>query len=233
MQGIAMTKTVLIIDDHPFMREGLRAVIERENGFVVSAEAGSAKEGLALARKNNPDVILLDLGLPDANGLNLIPKLLQASPASKVIVVSVHSKVEYVSQAFKAGAAGFVLKESAAEALVDAMGSVLAGKVYLDGNLSRQVVQTLMDLPSGMDGIRDERYGTLTPREQQVLRMLAEGLSCDEIGGKLFISPRTAENHRSNIMRKLGVQSPVELVRYAARLGIIDVDLWKEPPADL
>jgi DNA-binding NarL/FixJ family response regulator len=228
-----MSKTALIIDDHPFMREGLRAVIEREDSFLVSAEAGSAKEGLEFARANKPDVILLDLGLPDANGLNIIPELLQASPASKIIVVSVHSKVEYVSQAFKAGAVGFVVKESAAETLIDAMGSVLAGNVYLDGNLSRQVVQTLMDLPSGMEGIRDERYGTLTPREQQVLRMLAEGLSCDEIGGKLFISPRTAENHRSSIMRKLGVHSPVELVRYAARLGIIDVDLWKEPPADI
>jgi DNA-binding NarL/FixJ family response regulator len=139
-----------------------------------------------------------------------------------------HSKIEYVVKAFKAGATGYMVKESAAERLVDALESVVRGDYYLDHSLSHQVVEELIRSPEKDMKIADGAYGSLTPREQEILRVLAEGLSVKEIADKLFISPKTVENHRSNIMKKLGLHSSIELARYAARLGLIDVDEWKD-----
>jgi PAS domain S-box-containing protein len=135
-------------------------------------------------------------------------------------------KKKKISEAFQAGASGFVVKESAAEGLLKGIKTVLKGDYFLDSAVSTQVVEALMKLPGKETKITDARYGTLTAREQEVLRPLAEGLSSKEIAQKLFISPKTVENHRANIMNKLDLHSTIELVRYAAKLGLIDVDLW-------
>jgi DNA-binding NarL/FixJ family response regulator len=137
-----------------------------------------------------------------------------------------HSKVDYIAEAFQAGATGFVIKESAAEGLLKGIETVLKGDYFLDSAVSAQVVETLKKLPGKAMKINDAHYGTLTAREQEVLRQLAEGLSSKEIAKKLFISPKTVENHRANIMNKLDLHSTIELVRYAAKLGLIDVELW-------
>jgi DNA-binding NarL/FixJ family response regulator len=137
-----------------------------------------------------------------------------------------HSKVDYIAEAFQAGANGYVVKESAAEGLMKGLETVLKGEYFLDSAVSSQVVEKLMRIPGKETKISDAQYGTLTAREQEILRVLAEGLSTKEIAEKLCISPKTVDNHRANIMNKLDLHSTIDLVRYAAKLGLIDMDLW-------
>ena len=144
------------------------------------------------------------------------------------MIISMNSKIDYIAEAFQAGATGYVVKESASERLLHALEYVSRGEYFLDSSVSQEVVKKLMESPAREAKITNAAYGTLTPREQEVMRLLAEGLSTKEAAKRLFISPKTIENHRSNIMRKLGLHSTVELIRYAAKLGVIDVDLWKE-----
>jgi DNA-binding NarL/FixJ family response regulator len=221
-------KSILVVDDHPLVREGLKAIIGRNSKFEVAGEAGSAREGLQMAAELKPDLVLLDISLPDQNGLELAKKIRSSLPDTRILVVSMHSKIEYVTQAFKSGANGYIVKESAADRLIGALESVGRGEYYLDHSLSRQVVEEMIRFPERETKIVDANYRSLTPREQEIMRMLASALSTKEIAEKLFISPKTVENHRTNIMDKLGLHSSIELVRYAAKLGLIDVDEWKD-----
>ena len=221
-------KSILIIDDHPLFREGLKAIIGSDGRYAVIGEAGSGNTGLQMARKLKPDLILLDLSLPDQNGLQLIREIRHILPATRVIIVSMHTKIDYIAEAFQAGASGYVVKESASERLLYALEYVSKGDYFLDSSVSRQVVKKLIESPLKAEKISDAAYGSLTSREQEILRLLAEGFSSKEIADKLSISPKTVENHRANLMNKLDLHSIHELVRYAARLGLIDVDLWKE-----
>jgi DNA-binding NarL/FixJ family response regulator len=221
-------KSVLVVDDHPLVREGLKVIIGKSSRFEVIGEAGSAREGVRLADELKPDLVLLDISLPDRNGLEVARKIRSSLPEARILVLSMHSKIDYVAQAFKAGATGYMVKESAADKLINALDSVARGEYYLDHSLSHQVVEELIRSPEKETKILDATYRSLTPREQEIMRMLAAGLSTKEIADKLFISPKTVENHRTNIMSKLGLHGSIELARYAARLGLIDVDEWKD-----
>ena len=225
---MVQNKTILIIDDHPLFREGLKAIIGRDAHFDVVGEAGNAREGLRMAKKLEPDLVLVDISLPDQSGIQLTREIRTLLPNTRILIVSMHSKIDYIAEAFQAGATGYVVKESAAERLIKGLEYVSRGEYFLDSSMSRQVVKRLMESPAKDEKITDAAYGSLTPREQEVMRLLAEGLSRKEIGEKLFISPKTVENHRTNIMNKLDLHSTIELIRYAAKLGLIDVDLWKE-----
>jgi len=225
---MAKRKSILIIDDHPLFREGLKSIIGRDSRFEVVGEAGNGREGSRRARELKPDLVMVDISLPDQSGIELTREIRTALPETCVLIVSMHSKIDYIAEAFQAGATGYVVKESASERLLHALEYVSRGEYFLDSSVSQEVVKKLMESPAREAKITNAVYGTLTPREQEVMRLLAEGLSAKQVAEKLFISPKTVENHRSNIMSKLGLHSTVELIRYAAKLGLIDVDLWKE-----
>jgi DNA-binding NarL/FixJ family response regulator len=218
---------ILLIEDHPLFREGLKTIIVRNIRYEVVGEAGTAGKGLQMTRELKPDLILIDLSLPDQSGIELIREIHRLSPEIRMIVVSMHSKIDYIVKAFQSGATGYLVKESASEMLMQGIEHVLKGDYYMDPSISHQVVKKLAAMPTKNAVVKASGYDALTLREQQVLVILAEGQSSKQIADKLFISPKTAENHRSSIMRKLELHSAIELARYAARMGLIDIDLWK------
>jgi DNA-binding NarL/FixJ family response regulator len=224
---VGKRKTVLIVDDHPLFREGLKSLLARHSSFEVIGEAGNANDGLKKAKKLMPDLVIMDISLPDQSGIEVTSKIRSLLPETRVIVLSMHTKIDYITEAFRQGATGYVVKESATEKLMECLELVSKGEYFVDSSLSHRVVKNLLESDEKERKITDDGYNTLTPREQQVMRLLAEGHSTKQIAEKLFISPKTVENHRSNIMSKLEVHTIMELVRYAARLGLIDVDLWK------
>ena len=221
-------KRVLIIDDHPLFREGLKAIVGRNDKFEVIAEAGNGEDGLLMAKDLVPDLIIMDISLPDTSGTELTHKIRMMLPDTRILVVSMHSHIDYIVEAFQAGASGYVVKESASSRLIQGLETVSDGEYYIDGSISHQVARKLMELPTREIKRTDMAYSSLTPREQEVLPLLAQGLSAKEIAEKLFISPKTVENHRASIMSKLGLHSAMDLVRYAAKFGLIDLDSWRE-----
>lgn len=221
-------KTILIIDDHPLFREGLKVIIDRSSGYEVVGEAGNGQKGIKMAEKLRPNLIILDLSLPDKSGILITREMKKILPKTKILIVSMHSKIDYITEAFQAGASGYVVKESASERLIHGLDHISADNYYIDSSISRQVIEQIIKTPLKQARITDPDYGALTAREQEVMRLVAEGLSSKEIADKLCISPKTVENHRARIMTKLDLRNTVELIRYAARIGLIDVDLWKE-----
>ncbi len=218
---------VLIIDDHPLLREGLKSIIGLDSRLKIVGEAGNAQEGIEAARNNEPDLITMDLSLPDRNGIELTSELRVFLPTTPIIIISMHCKIDHIIQAIQAGANGYLLKESASDSLIIAIETVLKGNYFLDSALSNEMANRLLDSTDVNIKIKDSAYGKLTPREQEVMRLLAEGVPRKAISKKLFISQKTVENHTTKILNKLSLHNTFELVRYAAKLGLIDVDLWK------
>ncbi|MBW2709803.1 MAG: response regulator transcription factor [Deltaproteobacteria bacterium] len=220
-------KTVLIVDDHPLFREGLKSLLTGHSGLEVIGEAGTGREALLKAEALRPDLVVMDLSLPDQSGIDVTRSLRELLPETRIMMLSMHSKIDYITEAFQAGATGYVVKESASERLIECLETVSRGEYFIDASLSHQVAKNLMESGEKSARITDVGYSMLTSREQQVMRLIAEGIPTKKVAKKLFISPKTVENHRTNIMNKLDLHSTMELVRYAARLGLIDVDLWK------
>ena len=179
-----------------------------------------------MAKKLKPDIALVDVSLPDQSGIELIRNILKFSSETRILIVSMHSKVDYIVRAFQNGASGYLVKESAADMLLEGMDHVLKGDYFMDTKVSQKVVRKLVGIPKQNTIVGADSYDTLTPREQEIMVLLADGMSTNQIADKLFISPKTAENHRSSIMRKLDIHSTIELVRYAAKIGLIDMELW-------
>lgn len=214
-----MTVSIVVVDDHEIVRTGLRTVLETEEGFQVVGEARDGLEALQIIRDLKPDILLLDLVLPKLNGLDVARSLHSISPDTKVIILSIHSNEAYVLNALKIGIKGYVLKDTSTVEIREAIYCVLNGERYLSSPISERVIESYVQMikESSMDS-----YDTLTDREREVFTLSAEGHGNPEIAQFLSISSRTVETHRSNIMRKLGLKTQTDLVRYAMRRGIIE-----------
>jgi len=220
-------KRIIIIDDHPLFREGLKSIIRQETRYEVVGEAGTGHEGVKLVRELKPDMALVDLSLPDQSGMELIHEILQCVPQPFVLIVSMHSKIDFIVKAFQSGARGYIVKETAADMLIKGIDEVFQGNYFMDTSVSRQVAKKMADISLKESMTPDADRDSLTRREKEILTLLAEGLTIKQIADKLFISAKTVENHRANILRKLELKNTIELIRYAVRSGIIDIDFWK------
>ena len=213
-----MPISILLADDHQVVRLGLRTLLEAEADFKVVAEAKDGLEAKALVDRLRPDVLIVDLMMPGLNGLEVVRQAGQLSPATKVIVMSMKSDEAYVLEALKNGAAGYILKQSDVAEVVRAVRDVMGGLSYLSAQLSQRAIDAYR---LKAEAVTTDQYDLLTPREREVLQLAAEGRTSGEIAEQLVISPRTAEMHRANLMRKLGLRTQTELVRYAVWRGIL------------
>ena len=194
---------ILLVDDHPLVREGLRSRLQTEPGYEVVAEAGSADEALIALKQAAPDLALLDVGLRQGSSIELARALLAQTPALRVLMFSMYDNPEYVQRALEAGASGYVLKDASVEALLAAIEAVRAGGTYLSPGLTRRMFRAQAPKP------------VLSPRESEILSALARGETSKDIARRLDLSVRTVETHRQNIKRKLALDTPAELLRYA------------------
>ena len=167
---------------------------------------------------------MIDISLPDRDGITLAREITARLPETQILIVRMHNTIKYIAESFRAGAKGYLLKEAASEQLLQGLRTVSQGNYFLDSLLCKMIVEKLVDAPVERRMISDTKYQELTPREQEIFRLLAEGLSSKEIADRLFISGKTVDNHRANIMNKLDLHKPLELFRYAAGLGLIDID---------
>ena len=216
-----MTVTVLLADDHPIVRHGLRHLLEEEPDLKIVGEASDGLQAVQLAERFKPNVLILDIMMPDLNGLEVLRQVKERSPSTCCIVLSMQSADVYVVEALKAGALGYVLKETGPSELLNAVQQVLGGHRYLSARISERLIDVLIQTTEKAPA---DPYQTLTNREREVLQMAAEGLSTSEIAKRLSISPRTAELHRGNMMNKLGLHNQTELIRYALKRGILPLD---------
>lgn len=207
---------VLLVDDHSLVRAGMRSLLRDIADVEVVAEASDGAEALAAAERERPDVVLMDIAMKGMNGLEAAARLRERQPAAKVIILSMHTSEEYVLLALRAGAAAYLIKDSATSELELALKSVMRGETYLSPAISRQVVDGYVQrvgVGAGPD--------PLTPRQREVLKRIAEGRSTKEIAFELNLSVKTVETHRAQIMERLGIRDVAGLVRYAMRAGIV------------
>jgi len=210
---------ILLAEDHAVMRTGLRLVLERQPDFRVVGEASDGREAVALAQQHKPDVILMDIGMPNLNGIDAARQITTALPQTSVVILSMHSDEAYVLRALKAGARGYLLKESAESDLIAAIRAVHNGKAFFSPAVSRMLVEDYVR--QLQDREIEDSYELLTMREREVLQLIAEGKSNKEIANMLNISLYTVESHRGNLMEKLNLHTVPELILYAVRKGVI------------
>jgi DNA-binding NarL/FixJ family response regulator len=208
---------VLIADDHTLVRAGIRGLLAKLEGIEVVAEAGEGHEALRLAEELRPSVALLDIGMPGLNGLELAARLSGIDPSMRVIILSMHTAEEYVLRALRAGCAGYLLKGSAVSELEVAVRAVARGETYLSSVVSKRVVEDYLSRTQSASDPLD----ALTPRQREILQLVAEGNTSKDIAARLLLSFKTVEAHRAQIMERLGVHDVAGLVRFAVRVGLV------------
>jgi DNA-binding NarL/FixJ family response regulator len=216
--------TIVLGDDHNIVLKGLRALLESQPGFSVIGEATDGLKVADLAESLKPDILVVDLMMPGLSGFDVARRVVKRIPQTRVIILSMYSSEPHVVEALQSGAMAYVVKDASPEELANAIREVYAGRRYLSAPYSNELIDTYLKRPGGIDP-----YDTLTPREREVLHLVAEGLTSGEIAGRLFISPRTAESHRANLMRKLGLRSRTDLVRFAFQRGIVPLEAMGAP----
>ena len=216
---------ILLADDHTLVRAGLRALLESLDDVTAISEAGDGRRALELVAAERPDVALLDISMPGLNGLEVAARVTSDSPRTRLVILSMHSSPSHVAQALRAGAVGYLLKDSAAEELGLALRAVMSGETYLSPAISRQVVDGFLGRLARPEHNEPESIDAqLTPRQREVLQLVAESRSSKEVAAMLSLSVKTVEAHRSQIMERLGIHDLAGLVRYAIRVGLVSSD---------
>lgn len=210
---------IVVVEDHALVRSGLRALLDGRDDAEVIGEAADGRSGVETVLSTAPDLVLMDVSLPEMNGIEATRRILAERPETRVVMLSMHSEDEYVYRSLRAGAAGYVLKAHDEEVLDEALESAMRGNVYLSPGISRSVVDRYME--GGADELPVSPLELLTPRQREVLQMVAEGNTSREVAEKLDVSPRTVEAHRADIMDRLGIRDVTGLVRFAVRAGLI------------
>jgi DNA-binding NarL/FixJ family response regulator len=213
--------TVVLADDHPIVRQGLRTLLEAEGDFAVIGEEANGLQVVELVERLRPDVLLLDVRMPGLTGLEITRQVVQRALKTRIVILSMHADETYVLDALRHGAAGYVLKDAPPSDMLTAVREVTAGRRYLSPALSERAIAAYARHAQAAPA---DVYETLTTREREVLQLAAESSSASEIAARLGISPRTVETHREHLMRKLGLQSQTDLIRYAFRRGILPLE---------
>lgn len=212
---------VLLADDHAVLRAGLRLLLENQSGFNVVGEAASGLEALTLAEQMRPDLILLDLSMPGLNGLDALPTLRRLAPSARILILTMHDDAQYLRQALKSGAAGYVLKKAADSDLLAAIHAVLRGEMYVHSSMTRVLLEDMLPAPQTAP---EDVWTGLSEREQEVLKMIALGHTSAEIGDQLNLSPKTVETYRARGMEKLGLTTRAALVRFALQRDLLSLE---------
>jgi two-component system, NarL family, response regulator NreC len=213
--------TIILADDHHVVRESLRVLLEAETNFRIVGEAASGLEAVELVERLQPDVLVVDIMMPELNGLEVTRRVKRRWPKTAIVILSMHENEAYVVEALRAGASAYVLKKSTAQELVHAICQSLAGRLFLSPPLNERAIEVYVQKTQETPF---DPYDTLTMREREVLQLAAEGMSNAEIAARLSISPRTVEMHHGNLMRKLRLRTQTDLIRYALRRGILPLD---------
>ena len=216
---------ILLVDDHTLVRAGIRALIEAIDGAKIIAEADNGREAIALAREHNPDIVVMDISMRELNGIESTEQIVAQNPATRVLMLSMHAAEEFVRRAVRAGASGYVVKESVPMELELALEALMRGEAYFSPRISRHLLSILSE-PATTE--RESSLDSLTGRQREILQLIAEGKSTKEIAGILEVSVKTVESHRAGIMAKLDIRDIPGLVMYAARHNLIPFERSEE-----
>ncbi len=213
---------VLLVENHAILRQGLKRLLEDEEIAVVG-EAEDGRSGIELADKLNPDLIVMDISLPKLEGIEATRQIIKNHPGIKIVMLTIHSEERYVYKALDAGAKGYLLKETASEALIGAIKKVMRGEIFLSPSLPADLLDNYHKMIKSGKNI--DKFSRLTNREIEILQLIAEGHTSKEIAENLYISVKTVENHRANIKNRIDIHDTAGLVRYAIRIGLIEPDI--------
>ena len=215
---------ILIADDHSVVRKGICQIIDDQPDMEVAGVACDGVEAIDKARELSPDVVLIDIAMPNLSGLEAVSMIKEAVPKTEIVILSMYAKESYVHQALNSGVMGYVLKDSPSTDILDAVHAANQGEYFLSSRIKAGVIDSYLANQKTKPAVKG--YDLLSEREQQVFRLVVEGKSAKDIAELLFVSPKTIEKHRSNVMKKLGVHGRMELLKYAIKIGIVDPELW-------
>jgi len=212
-------RKVLLVEDHTIVRQGLRRLLE-ERGIEVVGEAGDGLKAVRMARELHPDFVIMDISLPKMSGIDATRKIKKEAPDVKVLMLTIHSEESYILKALDAGASGYLLKDTVADELVNALEAVEKGDLFMSSSIPREVIEEYRRMVR--KGKKIDEFSRLTNREREILKLISEGYTSKQIAEMLYISVKTVDNHRANIMNKLNIHDTAGLVRYAIRIGLVD-----------
>ena len=216
-----MTIEVMLVDDHEIVKQGIRAVISKESDIVVVAEASNGKDAIELAKEKSPDIVIMDITLPQLNGLDASRQIIKQNKNIKILILSMHESRAFIERALSYGVKGYILKDSAASEITHAIREVYSGKYFLSSKISSFVIEGY--LYKRRKSVKPEKTSELTAREREIVQLIAEGLNSKEIAQRLKLSPKTVLVHRNNIMQKLNLHNQAQLIRFALKDGIISL----------